>query len=88
MAASWWERARALFRREAAEVRQSVDELTATADAELTRRERELEATPEERLAATQREIEATGDPFADVRAKIDGLGRPPHDDDGAPPAS
>jgi hypothetical protein len=87
MAATWFERALALFRREAADVRESVDELKARADADLTRRERELEATPEERLAALQQEIDSSGDPFADVKAKLDAMRRPPEGDDRpAPP--
>jgi len=72
---SWFDRLRAALRREAADVRESWDEATAKADDALTRRERELEATPEERLAALQAEIEADPDPFAEVRAKLEGKG-------------
>lgn len=76
-AMSWFDRLRSVLRGEAAEVRESVEDLTRRADAELDRRERELQATPEERLDATRREIEEAGDPFAEVRAKLDAMRHP-----------
>jgi hypothetical protein len=88
MASSWIERARALLRREAADVREAVDDLQARADADLTRRERELQATPDERLAAIQREIDEAGDPFADVKARREAMRRPPAADEPPTPQS
>jgi hypothetical protein len=75
---SWIDRALAFLRREAADVSEAVRDLEARADADLARRERELQATPEERLADIQREIDDAGDPFGDVRAKLDAMQLPP----------
>ncbi len=61
------------FRREAADVKASVDALEDRLDADLTRRERELDADPEERMRMIQEET-ASDDLLADVQAKIDGV--------------
>ena len=60
------------FRREASDVKDSVDRLERDLDVDMTRRERELHATPEERMAMIQEES-STDDAFAAIQDKIDG---------------
>lgn len=59
------------FKREAADVRESVDALEERLDADLTRRERELRATPEERIEMITADTGAD-DALAEARARID----------------
>ncbi len=58
------------FRREKADVTESLDQLEQKLDADLSRKERELAATPEERLDMIQDEI--ADDPFAEIRERIE----------------
>lgn len=60
------------FKREASEVKASVDRLEQDLDADLSRRERELTATPEERMAMIQEDTSAD-DALAAIQDKIDG---------------
>lgn len=60
------------FRREAADVKQSIDRLEADLDADLSRKERELTATPEERMEMIQDDT-SVDDAFAAIQDKIDG---------------
>lgn len=61
------------FKREASDVKASVDRLESDLDAELSRKERELNATPEERMAMIQEESSAD-DALAAIQDKIDGV--------------
>ena len=61
------------FKREAGDVKDSVDRLESQLDADLSRKERELNATPEERMAMIQEES-STDDAFAAIQDKIDGV--------------
>lgn len=47
---TWWDRITAIFRREAADVKEGLAEVGKALDAELARKEREQSATPEERI--------------------------------------
>jgi hypothetical protein len=58
------------FRREKADVAESLGELEQKLDADLARKERELAASPEERLDMIQDEI--VDDPFAEIRERIE----------------
>lgn len=81
-AMSWLDRVRTVLSRQAADAKVAWDQLQRQADTKLTKLERDLDATPEERLAALQREIDDSGDPFADVRARLDEVkpSHPPQD--------
>ncbi len=59
------------FRREAQDVKDSVDRLEDRVDADLSRRERELDATPEERMEMIQEET-AADDALAEIQSRID----------------
>lgn len=61
------------FKREAADVKQSVDQLEGQLDADLSREERELNATPEEKMAMLQEDTSAD-DALAAIQDKIDGV--------------
>ena len=61
------------FKREASDVKESVDRLEGRLDADLSRKERELDATPEERMAMIQEETSAD-DALAAIQDKIDGV--------------
>lgn len=61
------------FKREASDVKASIDRLESDLDADLSRKERELNATPEERMAMIQDESSAD-DAFAAIQNKIDGV--------------
>lgn len=60
------------FKREARDVKDSVDQLEDRLDADLTRKERELNATPEERMEMIQAET-SSDDAFAAIQDRIDG---------------
>lgn len=59
------------FKREAGDVKASIDRLESDLDADLSRKERELDATPEEKMAMIQEES-STDDAFAAIQDKID----------------
>lgn len=67
----------AWFKRERTELTDSMNEVHDRLDADLSRRERELHATPEERLRQLQSQID--DDPFAEIRAKVEGLDAQSH---------
>ena len=60
------------FKREAAEVKDSVGDLENRLDADLSRKEREFAATPEEKMDMLSEKIEAEDDAFAAIQDKID----------------
>ena len=47
---SWWERVKAVFQREAADISEGLGKVGKSLDAELARKERELAAGPTERI--------------------------------------
>lgn len=59
------------FKREASDVKASVDQMEDRFDAELTRRERELDATPKQRMEMIQAET-ASDDALDEIQSKID----------------
>ncbi len=59
------------IRREARDVKNSVDHVEERLDADLSRRERELHATPEERMEMIQAET-GSSDSLAEIQDKID----------------
>lgn len=60
------------FKREAAEVKDSVSGLEQRLDADMSRKERELAATPEEKMDMLAEKIEAEDDAFSAIQDKID----------------
>ena len=81
---SWWERITAIFRREAADVKEGLSELGKTLDAELARKEREQSATPEERIDMILEEQEAGEARFDELSDRILGTDRPDDDPTGS----
>lgn len=69
---SWFDRLKALVRRETAEAKDVLRDAEQRLDADLSRREADLHATPEEKLSRLTEEIEAAPDPFDEVRARIE----------------
>lgn len=69
---SLWDDVKTFFRREAADVKEGLDDLRDKLDAELTKREEELAASPSERLDMIKEDIESSGDIFGDIEDKID----------------
>ncbi|MDH4145845.1 MAG: hypothetical protein OEY23_11850 [Acidimicrobiia bacterium] len=67
------DRLRAVFGREAADVREAWDDLSDSLERDLDRRERELHATPEEKIEILQGQIAANDDAFEAVRSRIEG---------------
>ena len=61
------------FKREASEVKASVDALEDRLDADLTRKERELSASPAEKIEMIQADTGAD-DALAAIQDKIDGV--------------
>lgn len=61
------------FKREASDVKASVDRLESDLDADMSRKERELAATPEEKMAMIQEETSAD-DALSAIQDKIDGV--------------
>lgn len=59
------------FKKEATEVKSSVDNLEQRLDTDLSRKEREMAASPESRLEMIQEEIDDT-DSFSAIQDKID----------------
>ena len=70
---SWWQRLRRVFRREAADVKDAVDDAVDRGNAALDEREREMAASPEERLRIQQQRVESSDAEFDEVRRKIEG---------------
>mgnify|MGYP000306204349 CR=1 FL=1 len=60
------------FKREAKDVKDSVDQLEDRLDADLRRREHEMTASPEERMEMIQAET-GVDDAFAAIQDRIDG---------------
>lgn len=61
----------AWFRKESADVKDSIGQLERELDGDLTAKERELTATPEEKMAMIQDQIDDNNS-FDDLRDKID----------------
>ncbi len=68
---SWWERFKAIFRREATDVKEGLTNVGKTLDAELARKERELAATPEERIDMILEEQQAEDARFEELEDKV-----------------
>ncbi len=68
---SWWKRLTAIFRREAADVKEGLGNVGKTLDAELARKERELAATPEERIDMILEEQQAEDARFEELESKV-----------------
>ena len=60
------------FRKEASDVKASVDRLEARLDSDLSRKERQLSATPEERMEMIQEDT-SVDDALSAIQDKIDG---------------
>ncbi len=61
------------FKREAGDVKASVDRLEGRLDDDISRKERELSASPEEKLAMLQEDTSAD-DALAAIQDKVDGV--------------
>jgi predicted nuclease with TOPRIM domain len=68
---SWWDRITAIFKREAADVKEGLAAAGAAIDAELERKQRELDAEPHERIEMLQDDMSAVEDRFAELEAKV-----------------
>ena len=68
---SWWNQITAVFKREAADVKEGLSNAGAALDAELERKQRELDAEPHERIDMLQEDIKAADDRFAELEAKV-----------------
>lgn len=68
---SLWERIVAVFKREAADVKEGLAKAGATLDAELERKQRELDAEPHERVDMILEDIEAADSRFEELEAKL-----------------
>ncbi len=68
---SLWDRMVAIFKREAADVREGLSKAGATLDAELERKQRELDAEPHERVDMILEDIEAADSRFDELEAKL-----------------
>jgi len=66
-----WGRIVAIFRREAADVKEGLSKAGATLDAELERKQRELDAAPHERVDMILEDIEAADARFEELEAKL-----------------
>ena len=73
--ASFWDKIRAVLRKEKRDIDEAVDELTTKANATLDQKERELRATPGERLAMEQEKGDAIDAELDAVRRRIEGQG-------------
>ena len=79
---TWWDRITAIFRREAADVKEGLAGVGKALDAELARKEREQSATPEERIDMILEEQAAGEARLDDLSDRI--LGADPPEDDPA----
>lgn len=68
---SFWERINAIFHREATDVKEGLDKVGKSLDAELARKERELAATPEERIDMILEEQQAEDARFEELENKV-----------------
>ena len=68
---SFWERFKAIFRREAADVKEGLTNVGKSLDAELARKERELAATPEERIDMILEQQPAEDARFEELENKV-----------------
>ena len=68
---SLWNRIVAIFKREAADVREGLSKAGATLDAELERKQRELDAEPHERVDMILEDIEAADSEFDELEARL-----------------
>ncbi len=71
---SFWERIKAIFQREAADVKEGLSKVGQSLDAELARKERELAATPEERIDMILEEQQAEDARFEQLVDKVRGV--------------
>lgn len=74
MPMSFWERIKAVFQREAADVKDGLSKVGQSLDAELARKERELAATPEERIDMILEEQQAEDARFEQLIDKVRGV--------------
>ena len=79
---TWWDRITAIFRREAADVKEGLAGVGKALDAELARKEREQSATPEERIDMILEEQAAGEARLDDLSDRL--LGADPPEDDPA----
>ncbi|NNC90961.1 MAG: hypothetical protein HKN80_00575 [Acidimicrobiia bacterium] len=70
---SFWDRIKAIFQQEAADVKEGLTKAGKSLDAELARKERELAATPEERIDMILEEQEAEDARFEELENKVRG---------------
>ena len=68
---SWWVRIKAVFKREASDVREGLDKVGKTLDNELARKEREIAASPEERIDMILEEQQAEDARFQELQDKV-----------------
>ncbi len=68
---SWWDRVKAIFEREAADVKEGLSNVGQALDAELERKEREQSATPEERIDMILEEQRAEDARFEELESKV-----------------
>ena len=68
---SFWDRVVAIFKREAADVKEGLSKAGAALDAELERKQRELDAEPHERVDMILEDIEAADSRFEELEAKL-----------------
>lgn len=68
---SLWDRIVAVFKREAADVKEGLSKAGATLDAELERKQRELDAAPHERVDMILEDIDAADARFEELEAKL-----------------
>jgi hypothetical protein len=68
---SWWKRFVAIFKSEAADVKEGLTTVGKSLDAELARKEREMAATPEERIQMLLEEQEAEDARFDELTDKV-----------------
>lgn len=68
---SWWKRFVAIFKSEAADVKDGLSTVGKSLDEELARKEREMAATPEERIEMILEEQEAEDARFDELTEKV-----------------
>ena len=68
---SWWKRFVAIFKSEAADVKEGLGNVGRALDDELARKEREMAATPEERIDLILEEQEAEDARFEELTDKV-----------------
>jgi len=73
VAMSWWKRFVAIFKSEAADVKEGLGNVGQALDDELARKERELAATPEQRIDMLLEEQKAEDARFDELTDKVMG---------------